>query len=244
MAQVLLEGLKFRYQRSVIHELDPRVKLLLTALLFVFSLIGYNFYQEAVTFCLIAVPAILARVLRRMMRLMVFAVPFSLFIILLNMWGGGTLLHSIVIAVRFIEIVSSTSLFFVTTSPDELEYVLRWFRFPRDFVFAFATSIRFVPVMMIDLNQIIDAQKSRGLEIEKGGPIKRIRNLVPVLVPLIVTALVRSSELAEAMEARGYGAVKKPTSLFNLKLQSNDLMALSIILPGSVALILLYLYML
>jgi len=175
---------------------------------------------------------------------MVFAVPFSLFIILLNMWGGGTLLHSIVIAVRFIEIVSSTSLFFVTTSPDELEYVLRWFRFPRDFVFAFATSIRFVPVMMIDLNQIIDAQKSRGLEIEKGGPIKRIRNLVPVLVPLIVTALVRSSELAEAMEARGYGAVKKPTSLFNLKLQSNDLMALSIILPGSVALILLYLYML
>src|SRR5579875_3645815 len=122
MAQVLLEGLKFRYQRSVIHDLDPRVKLLLTALLFAFSLLGYNFYQEAITFCLIAVPAILARVLRRMMRLMVFA-----------------------------------ALFFVTTSPDELEYVLRWFKFPRDFVFAFATSIRFVPVMMIDLNQIMDA---------------------------------------------------------------------------------------
>src|SRR5579875_2592565 len=144
MAQVLLEGLKFRYQRSVIHDLDPRVKLLLTALLFAFSLLGYNFYQEAITFCLIAV-------------------PFSVFIIFLNIWGGGTVLHSFVIAVRFIEIVSSTSLFFVTTSPDELEYVLRWFKFPRDFVFAFATSIRFVPVMMIDLNQIMDAQKSRGL---------------------------------------------------------------------------------
>lgn len=240
MAQILYEGLKFRYQRSMIHDLDPRVKLLLTGLLFVLALIGSNFYQEIVTMFAILLPALLARVLRRMIKLMVFAVPFSLFVIIINVVSGGTLLYSLVLALRFVEIVSSTSVFFVTTSPDELEYVLRWFRFPRDFVFAFATSIRFVPVMMMDLTQIIDAQKSRGLEIDRGGPIKRIRNLVPVLVPLIVNALVRSGELAEAMEARGYGAVKKPTSMFNLKLKNQDYIALSIILPVSVALILAY----
>lgn len=242
MAQVLLEGLKFRYQKSIIHELDPRVKLLLTSFLFILSIIGSDLYQEAVTFTLIFLPSIIARVSRRLLRLVLFAIPFTVIIVILNLWGGGTLFNSIIISVRFVEIVASTSLFFITTSPDELEYVLRWFRLPRDFVFAFATSIRFVPVMLIDLNQIIDAQKSRGLEIERGGPLKRIKNLIPVLVPLIVTALVRSGELAEAMEARGYGAVKRPTSLYSLKIKDKDLIALAIIIPGSVALILLYLF--
>jgi energy-coupling factor transport system permease protein len=62
--------------------------------------------------------------------------------------------------------------------------------------------------------------------LDRGGPVKRLRNLIPVLIPLIVNALVRSGELAEAMESRGYGAVKKPTSLYALRLASRDYAAL------------------
>jgi energy-coupling factor transport system permease protein len=244
MAHILYEGLKWRYQSTIFHRLDPRVKLLLTILLFVLALMGTNFYKEAVTSILIAVPAALARSLRRLLRVVALSILFGVFVVAINLLSGGTLTSSLVLAVRFLEIVGSTSLFFVTTSPDEIEYVLRWFRLPRDFVFAFATSIRFVPVLMLDLTQIIDAQKSRGLELERGGPIKRVRNLVPVLIPLIVNALVRSGELAEAMEARGYGAVRRPTSLFNLKLFGRDYAALCLIVPGWIALIWLYLHLL
>lgn len=242
MAKAIYEGLKFRYKTTVIHRLDPRVKMLLSIVLFALALLGFNFYQEIITFVLVAVPATLAKSLKRLMRVVALSITFGVFVVAINLLAGGTVVESIVLAVRFLEIVASTSLFFVTTSPDELEYVLRWFRMPRDFVFAFATSIRFVPVLLMDLTQIIDAQKSRGLELDKGGPIKRIRNLVPVLIPLIVNSLVRSGELAEAMESRGYGAVKKPTSMDVLRLKTNDWAALSLILPGGALLIWLYIY--
>jgi energy-coupling factor transport system permease protein len=228
MAHVLAEGLKFRHQDTPIHSLDPRIKLLMSVMLFSVALVSDGPYQLAVTFAAIAVPTTLARSLRRMGRVVVVSLTFAAFILVVNILVGYPLLKSLSITLRFIAIVAATSLFFVTTSPDELEYVMRWFRLPRDFVFAFVTAVRFVPVLMLDLTQIIDAQKSRGLELDKGGPIKRLRNLVPVLIPLIVNALIRSGELAEAMESRGYGAVKKPTSLHELRLWGRDYAALMI----------------
>jgi len=244
MAKVIYEGLKFRYKTTLIHRLDPRVKMVLSIALFALALLGSNFYQEAITFVVTTVPAVIAKSLRRLMRVVALSVTFGVFVVVINLVAGGTIVESIVLAVRFLEIVASTSLFFVTTSPDELEYVLRWLRMPRDFVFAFATSIRFVPVLLMDLTQIIDAQRSRGLELDKGGPIKRIRNLIPVLIPLIVNSLVRSGELAEAMESRGYGAVKKPTSMNTLRMTLRDWVALAIVLLGTTVLIWLYLYVL
>jgi energy-coupling factor transport system permease protein len=78
----------------------------------------------------------------------------------------------------------------------------------------------------------MDAQKARGLELEKGGLLKRIRNYIPVLIPLIVSAIRRSLELAEAMESRAWGATKKRTNLYALKLHAGDyaLLAISIII--------------
>jgi energy-coupling factor transport system permease protein len=124
--------------------------------------------------------------------------------------------------VRFVAIVVSTSLFFITTSPDELEQVMKTFRLPRDVVFAFVTAVRFIPVMMLDTIQIMDAQKSRGLELEKGNILRRVRNMIPILIPLVVNSVVRSGELAEAMESRAYGAVPKPTSLVQYQASTVD----------------------
>jgi energy-coupling factor transport system permease protein len=74
----------------------------------------------------------------------------------------------------------------------------------------------------------MDAQKSRGLELERGNFLKRIRNFIPILIPLIVGAIRRSLELAEAMESRAFGAKKERTSLYILKMKKNDWTALGI----------------
>ncbi len=234
MAYMLAEGLTFRYEDSPIHRRDPRAKLLLSICLFIVALSSNSIIHILIVLALISIPAMIANILKRMAKTLVFSLTFSVFIFVVNFVVGYDVMYSLTLALRFIAIVAAASLFFLTTSPDELEYVMRWMKLPRDFVFAFVTAVRFVPVLLLDLLQILDAQKSRGLEVERGGPVKRIKNLIPILIPLIVNALIRSGELAEAMEARGYGAVKRPTSLYVLSFDKWDVILSSLSVIGSV----------
>jgi energy-coupling factor transport system permease protein len=93
---------------------------------------------------------------------------------------------------------------------------------PYEFCFAFTTAVRFVPVLAEEAQTIMDAQKARGLELEKGNFLKRIRNYIPILIPLIISAIRRSLELAEAMESRAWGAIQKRTNLYVLMLRKAD----------------------
>ncbi len=215
-------GFIFRRISSPIHDLDPRVKLLISIELFSLALAASRLEEVGLVFASILAIALVGRIMRRLGRTVLFALGFAIMIFLINIFVGYPLVSAIEVASRFVTIVGSTSIFFLTTSPDELEHVMRWFRFPRDLVFAFVTAIRFVPVLLMDALQIMDAQKSRGLELDKGNPLTRIKNFGPILVPLVVNAVVRSGELAEAMESRGYGAVKKPTTLYGLSLTIKD----------------------
>jgi energy-coupling factor transport system permease protein len=198
-------------------------------MLFAHALATGSLVEVGITLGTIGGLAGLARLLRRTGRMLLFSAGFAGFVFVINLLlAGYDYFQSAVIATRFIAIVGSTSLFFLTTSPDELEYVMKWFRLPRDVVFAFVTAVRFVPVLLMDALQIMDAQKSRGLELERGNFARRLRNLTPVLVPLVVTAVIRSGELAEAMEARAYGAVARPTSLYTLSLRRRDWLVLGV----------------
>jgi energy-coupling factor transport system permease protein len=215
-------GFVFRRGTSVYHRLDPRVKLLISVLMFASTLLVRSVFEMLLVLAFMIGVAAVATVLRRVGRTMLLTATFSTFIFLLNFIFTRNLEASLLYAVRFVAIVVSTSLFFITTSPDELEQVMKTFRLPRDVVFAFVTAVRFIPVMMLDTIQIMDAQKSRGLELEKGNIFRRVRNMIPVLIPLVVNSVVRSGELAEAMEARAYGAVPKPTSLVHYRAQRAD----------------------
>jgi energy-coupling factor transport system permease protein len=135
---------------------------------------------------------------------------------------------AIALTLRFVVLVESFSVFFLTTSPDHLGLALENSRVPYEFAFAFTTAVRFVPVLAEEAQTIMDAQKARGLELEKGSLLKRIRNYVPVLIPLIVSAIRRSLELAEAMESRAWGATKKRTNLYLLRLHKGDYALLGI----------------
>lgn len=215
-------GFIFRRGTSRYHRLDPRVKLLISALMFGTTLMVRSVFQLAIVLAFMVGVAAIATVLKRVARTMVLTATFSAFIFIINIIFTRNLETSALYASRFVAIVVSTSLFFITTSPDELEQVMKMFRLPRDVVFAFVTAVRFIPVMMLDALQIMDAQKSRGLELEKGNILRRVRNMIPILIPLVVNAVVRSGELAEAMESRAYGAVPRPTSLAEYRARTTD----------------------
>jgi len=226
----IAKGFIFKRMDSPIHRLDPRIKLLMSIGLFYLALSISSIFEAAIIFSTIFTIATFAKITNRLIRTIFIALGFAIFIFLINYIVGYEILLAIQLSLRFITIISSTSMFFLITSPDELELVMKWMRIPRDFVFAFVTAVRFVPVLIMDATRIMDSQKSRGLELEKGNIIKRIRNFIPILIPLILTSIRRSLNLAEAMESRSYSSNNPKTSLYELKLKTRDKIALSIIL--------------
>jgi energy-coupling factor transport system permease protein len=176
---------------------------------------------------LVQIPFVLvAGVQREWLRSLRGASFFAVLIFVLNLvfsFGGYfSWEYPLAMALRFLVFVESFSVFFLTTSPDHLSLALEQSRVPYEFCFAFTTAVRFVPVLAEEAQTIMDAQKARGLELERGSFVKRVKNYVPILIPLIVSAIRRSLELAEAMESRAWGATEKRTNLYELKMKRGD----------------------
>jgi energy-coupling factor transport system permease protein len=232
----VFDGLKFRKVYSPIHNLDPRIKFIYVCAIFAAAIIFTELLPLIVLF-LIQIPfVVLASVERAWLRSLRGAAFLSTVIFLLNFavlfWGGRGLAVSLesagALTMRFIVLVESFSVFFLTTSPDHLGLALEQTHIPYEFCFAFTTAVRFVPVLAEEAQTIMDAQKARGLELERGNFLKRIRNYIPILIPLIVSAIRRSLELAEAMESRAWGATKKRTNLYVLKIHRGDLVLIAV----------------
>jgi energy-coupling factor transport system permease protein len=103
---------------------------------------------------------------------------------------------------------------------------------PYDYALTFNMAMRFVPTLSKEAQIIMDAQKSRGLEMEKGNFLQKIKNYIPILVPLIVSSFRRAELVADAMESRAFGATKKRTSLFTLRLGDADYAFLCIVVAS------------
>jgi len=236
----VFQGLKFRRVYSPIHNLDPRIKFLYVCVVFGVAIIFGELLPLIVLF-LFQVPfVLLAGVRREWLRSMRGAAFLAAIIFLTNLvfsfFGNHYVLTARIfesataLTLRFVVLVESFSIFFLTTSPDHLGLAMEQTRVPYEFVFAFTTAVRFVPVLAEEAETIMDAQKARGLELEKGSFLKRIRNYVPVLIPLIVSAIRRSLELAEAMESRAWGAARKRTNLYVLRMHRGDAVMVAITL--------------
>jgi len=234
----VFDGLKFRKVYSPIHNLDPRMKFIYVCAVFVAAIL-FGEILPLIALFLMSIPfVLLAGVQKEWLRSLRGAAFLATFIFLVNIassfFTSGYVLTAVAVetavamTLRFVVLVESFSVFFLTTSPDHLGLALEQSRVPYEFAFAFTTAVRFVPVLAEEAQTIMDAQKARGLELEKGGFLKRIRNYVPILIPLIVSAIRRSLELAEAMESRAWGATKKRTNLYSLKLLRGDFALLMI----------------
>jgi len=239
----VFEGFRFRHVSSPIHRRDPRVKFLYVLVMFI-AAVMFNELPVLLVLFFLQIPFVLvAGVQRQWLRSLRGATFLATFLFVFNLFFGyispstipggvPPLEYAFAMSLRFLVLVESFSVFFLTTSPDHLSLALEQSRVPYEFTFAFTTAVRFVPVLAEEAQTIMDAQKARGLELERGNFMKRVRNYIPILIPLIVSAIRRSLELAEAMESRGWGAVKKRTNLYVLKMREGDwmLIVISIIL--------------
>ena len=232
----IFEGLKFKKASSVIHRLDPRVKFIVSCLFFALAILFTELYILLLIF-LVQLPMIYSAHIQHEWAHSVRGGLLLISIIFFtNLIAGyissnfhftlDLLLYSGTLSFRFIVLMSSFSIFFLTTSPDDLSLAMEQSHIPYEFCFAFTTAVRFVPVLASEAQTIMDAQKSRGLELEKGNFLKRIRNYLPILIPLIVGAIRRSLELAEAMESRAFGANKYRTNLYLLTIKVHDAIVL------------------
>ena len=124
-----------------------------------------------------------------------------------------------------------SSLLTLSTTPVELTdgiesllTPLKWIRFPvHELALIMSIALRFIPTLIDETNRIISAQKARGADFESGNIFKRIKAIVPILIPLLISAFRRAEELGDAMDARCYSGSKNRTKYKKLKFGWRDL---------------------
>ena len=251
---------------SPIHRLDPRTKLAGTLIYLVGLFLTKNFpgFLAAVVF--FALVVFLSRVpfsyivkgLRPVFLLLFFTVFFNIFFT-----RGRTLVswhfirityegiyRAVFMAVRLVLLILGTSLMTYTTTPnqltDGLERALRPLKlvhFPvHDLAMMMSIALRFIPILLEETDKIMKAQQARGADFESGNIFRRARALVPIFIPLIVSAFRRAFELAMAMEARCYRGDNGRTKLHPLHYGAGDAFAYLVMAAFLAAVILLRIF--
>lgn len=239
---------------SVLHKLDARVKLLGT-LLFVITLffpksllsLGIATVFLAFTIKLSKVP--FSMMIRGVKPLFVI-ICFSAIINMISV-GGEVLIKlgpvsitkqglwmAFYLVIRLVYLVIGSSVMTFTTTPNQLTYGLeKGFRFLKkvhipvhEIAMMMSIALRFIPILTEELDKIMKAQMSRGVDFESGNILERGKKLIPVLVPLFIAAIRRASDLAMAMDARCYNGGEGKTRLHPLVYKKQDYAAYGIML--------------
>jgi energy-coupling factor transport system permease protein len=204
---------------------DPRAKLAL-AVAYTAALVGTTRGE----FLLIGLAAVIWLILAlgllspwlRMLRLTV-VMTAVVFVVSILSFGLQTALST---ALRLLAIVSGSFLFSQMTPPEDLANVLVRMRVPYAFAFILTTGMQFVPVIQRRLAEVRDAQRARGIRLE--GDLGSLRNYPALLVPLLVSSFQLADQLAEAMEARGFGSPHRSSALvYRLRWADYGLLLLS-----------------
>jgi energy-coupling factor transport system permease protein len=221
MSLEFLNAFKFMKKESFLHNLDPRAKLIL-ALVYTISALLYNQIVPLLIIFLSLLPLVIfGRILRHWVKSIKGLSFLVIFIIILN-----TLFISfsfaLAMVLRICIMVSAFSIFFLTVDPNDLALSLISMKFPYEFAFSFSLAFRFVPTIAIEAQNIMDAQQSRGYEMQKKGIINQVKNLFPLLIPLIICSIKRAFNVAEALESRAFGSKKERTYYYSIKFSFKD----------------------
>ncbi len=250
---------------SFLHRMDPRFKVLMTVLYIVCtflckSLISFAILTASIL-CLILISRIPVRIILRSVRPLLFIIGFTFVINIFWSRGEQLLLEFGVIRIyaegiwnavfmflRIFALVTGTGLFLTyTTTPMDLTDALESLLSPLKklhvpvhiFAMMMSITLRFIPTLSEETEKIMNAQRARGANFTDGSLIKRAKALIPILIPLFVSAINRALELANAMECRCYHGGEGRTRLHVLKCRTSDVIALLAIVAFGVALILL-----
>jgi energy-coupling factor transport system permease protein len=234
--------------KSPLHLLDPRVKIGLIVAYIVVLFMSTNLVglirSGVFVLSMYAVAQIPVKVFAKSLKPII---PLILFTVILNLFfmkGSGDPLVSfwklqiykegamfcIVMALRIVFLISGTSLLTYTTSTvaltDGFESLLKPLKvvnFPvHEMSMMITIALRFIPTLIEETDKIMSAQKSRGAQLDSGGFKDKVRAMIPILIPLFISALRRAEELAVAMESRCYQGGEGRTSLRQLKITRKD----------------------
>lgn len=239
---------------SVIHRLDPRVKLIGTFLyivsLFLFeSLYGY-IVVALFLFSVIAISKVpirfIVKGLKAIVVLLLFTAFFNVFFaqgnVIFQVWiikvTDKGIRDAIFFGIRLILLIIGSSLMTFTTTPNQLTDGLEKIMKPlnhikvpvHEIAMMMSIALRFIPILLEETDKIMKAQMARGADFESGGLIKRAKSMIPLLVPLFVSAFRRANDLAMAMEARCYRGGDGRTKMKPLHYKSRDAVAYLILL--------------
>ncbi len=244
---------------SVIHKLDPRVKLAGT-ILFIIALFAFgsiSSYLVATVFLAFVIKTskvpfkFMTKGLKSILILLLITVAFNLFLtpgdVVAQLWKlkitrqGITV--SLTMAVRLVYLVLGSSIMTLTTTPndltDGLEKGLRVFKkvgVPvHEVAMMMSIALRFIPILMDETDKIMKAQQARGADFESGNFMQRAKSMIPILVPLFISAFRRANDLAMAMEARGYRGGEGRTKMKPLEYKRRDYLAYIVLLLFMVA---------
>ena len=249
---------------SVIHKLDPRTKIAMMILYIAMTFLVRDIWFMAIPFVYLVLELILSGISLRYILNSLKPIRFLLILMfLLNLFftkgetvwfdlgfwqlTGEAVLQSFFLSIRIVLLVAGASMLTLTTSPialtDGLEKLLaplRIFRFPaHELAMMMTIALRFVPTLMDESEKIRNAQMSRGADFESGNIFKRVKSMIPILIPLFVSSFRKADDLAIAMESRCYHGGDGRTRMHQLKFRKEDLFAILITLLFLAALILI-----
>ena len=232
---------------SALHKLDPRVKLFATMIyiiaLFCFKGILGLALISAFLFMVIKLSKVpfsyMTKGLKAIVVLLVITSVFNLFATPGNIvfWKWGSLqitdvgiINSVLMTIRLVYLILGTSLMTLTTTPNQLTDGLETALKPlnkinvpvHSIAMMMLIALRFIPILIEETDKIMKAQMARGADFEKGNLLQKAKNMVPLLVPLFVSAFRRAEDLAMAMEARCYNGGEGRTKMKPLRYQAND----------------------
>lgn len=235
---------------SFVHKLDPRVKILALIAYIVMLFVAKNYYGLLLCGLLMIVVVAVSRVpfgsvlrsVKGILFLLIFTSVLNLFFHggehLLWQWGvlkiyAEGITFAVFLMLRLAFLVMGSAVLTLTTTPvtltDGIESLLKplaLIKFPvHELALIMSIALRFIPTLMDETNRIIAAQKARGADFESGNLFKRIKAVVPILIPLLISAFRRAEELGDAMDARCYSNSKTRTKYKKLKLGVRDLAA-------------------
>lgn len=221
MSLEFLNAFKFLKKETLIHHLDPRAKLLFSIVYSVSALMFTEIVPLFIIF-LTLIPIILIGKLVKEWLKSIRGLSFLFLIIIVLNTFFMSLSYSIAMILRICIMVTSFSIFFLTVHPNDLALSLISMKIPYELAFSFSLAFRFVPSIAIEAQNIMDAQQSRGYEMKQSGMINQIKNLFPLLVPLIVCSIRRAFNVAEALESRAFGSTKNRTYYYVIKYKLRD----------------------
>ena len=240
---------------SVLHRMDPRFKIIFTILFIVMLFAGNSIWTLAVGGAFVLMVQLLSKIplkmswksIRPILPILIFTAALNLLFIdsgnVLWKWQffkitEGGITTSIFMIVRIVLLIIGTSMLTYTTSPilltDAIEALmspLKLIKFPvHEMAMMMSIALRFIPTLLEETDKIMAAQKARGASLDSGSAMDRIKAMIPILVPLFVSAFRRAEELATAMECRCYRGGEGRTRLRQLKASTRDYIGLMICL--------------